>query len=249
MQPLILVVPCYNEASRLPQRRFVEALERYGWLRLLFVDDGSTDATASTLRAVQQPQPDRVRILTLERNRGKAAAVRAGLLAAREAKAPFVGYWDADLSAPLDELSGMRELLHEEPAIEAVFGSRVRLLGRQIERSTLRHYLGRVFATAASLSLRLPVYDTQCGAKLLRNSDLLGQVLDRPFDTRWIFDVELLARYVAALGRDAMPQHIVEYPLTQWHAAAGSRLRAAHFVQAAWDLAHIRRQLRRGGGR
>ena len=56
----------------------------------------------------------------------------------------------------------------------------------------LGKYAGRIFATTVSVSLGLPIYDTQCGAKVFRQTPLLGRVLADPFESRWIFDVELL---------------------------------------------------------
>jgi dolichyl-phosphate beta-glucosyltransferase len=131
-------------------------------------------------------------------------------------------------------------------------GSRVALLGRDIRRSTLRHFMGRVFATAASVVLRLPVYDTQCGAKLFRNSPNLVALLESPFRSRWVFDVEILARIVAASRSPGSPpahQLIYEYPLDEWQDVHGTRLRPFDFLIAAIDLAEIYWRFRRSGAK
>ena len=132
-------------------------------------------------------------MLHLARNSGKGEAVRQGLLSALASDTELVGYWDADLSTPLDELPRFMKLLEERPTLHMVLGARVALLGRIIERYHIRHFTGRVFATAASIVLGLPVYDTQCGAKLFRASSELSAVLSSPFSNPWSFDVELLA--------------------------------------------------------
>ena len=68
------------------------------------------------------------------------------------------------------------------------------MMGTDIRRSAVRHYTGRLFATAGSLVLGVPVYDTQCGAKAFRVTDALRAALAEPFVSRWAFDVEVLGR-------------------------------------------------------
>ena len=111
------------------------------------------------------------------------------------------GIFDADLATPLRAVDDFLAVLRDRPAVEFVLGSRVMLLGRDIKRKATRHYLGRVFATAVSHALDLPVYDTQCGAKILRVNAATATLFDTPFRSAWIFDVELIARYLAAAGR------------------------------------------------
>ena len=133
-------------------------------------------------------------MLTLAQNSGKGEAVRQGVnhVAAMQRFA-FVGYWDADLATPLSELAPMLDALARAPRCQLILGSRWRRLGSDIQRSAIRHALGRVFATAASFTLDLPVYDSQCGAKVCRAASV-GVLFGEPFTTRWLFDVELLAR-------------------------------------------------------
>jgi glycosyltransferase involved in cell wall biosynthesis len=236
-----VVVPCYNEARRLPADRFVEHATRHAGRTFLFVDDGSTDATGQLLARTAARAPERLRFLTLERNRGKAEAVRRGVLLALEEGPRAVGYLDADLSTPLDALDDLEAILAEDPEVDLVLGARVKLLGREIERSAVRHYLGRVFATAVSVTLALPVYDTQCGAKLFRVGPGTRGLFRDPFLARWIFDVELLARMGTEPG-DHLPldRRIYEVPLKVWRHAAGSKIGPLDFLRAAIDLARIR---------
>jgi len=173
----IVVVPCYNEEKRLDAAAFI-AFARAGRAHLLFVDDGSTDGTSGLLRHVQEAARDRVDVLSLGANLGKAEAVRRGLSRALDAGATIVAYCDADLSAPLDEVARLVDLV-AGGAADVALGSRVALLGAHIDRRPLRHYLGRVFATAVSLVLSTVVYDTRCGAKCFRAlTAMTGALLD-----------------------------------------------------------------------
>src|SRR5262249_50383179 len=192
MLGLIVVVPCFNEGRRLRADGFRPLLADPG-TRVLLVDDGSTDDTRQVLTAIcAELGPNALR-LELPRNQGKAEAVRQGLLAGLRLGAPVVGFLDADLATPAEEMIRLVETLRSS-RVQAAFAARAPLLGTRMERHAFRHYLGRVFATAASMILDLRVYDTQCGAKAFRSSDLLAGVLAEPFHARWAFDVELIGR-------------------------------------------------------
>jgi dolichyl-phosphate beta-glucosyltransferase len=244
----IVVVPCYNEARRLDLPAYGAFLNRCAGAAVLFVDDGSIDKTAALLEQFAEQHAGRVSVRRLARNFGKAEAVRQGMLAAAEQGPKFIGYWDADLATPLSAVNQFRELLIRRPDLSLVVGSRVAMLGRQIKRSWRRHLAGRAFATAASLALGLVVYDTQCGAKLFRAEPAMTLLFKRRFRSRWIFDVEILARLVAAAGRQQAEQMIYECPLDRWTDVRGSRLKPSDFLRAAADLAGIYWTELRGAG-
>jgi dolichyl-phosphate beta-glucosyltransferase len=222
-----VVVPCYNEERRLDRAAFRAFLGSSSGPGLLFVDDGSTDATGRVLASIAAVNPARARVLALAGNRGKAEAVRLGMQAAFSEGARVVGYWDADLATPLAEIERFLEMLVERADADVVMGSRVRMLGRQIDRYGFRHAVGRLYATLASFVLALPVYDTQCGAKLFRASPALRQALDLPFHSRWAFDVELLQRLQLLWG-DRGFARIVETPLRQWRDVGDSKVSLLH---------------------
>ena len=237
-----IVVPCFNEERRLQIDAFRAFLAQDHPVRLLFVNDGSTDRTLAVLKDLQAAHPRHVDVLDKQPNGGKAEAVRAGMLhAIAHTPTGICGFWDADLATPLDAILEMKSILDHRPQLEMVFGARVRLLGRSIKRKPVRHYLGRIFATVVSTLLRVPIYDTQCGAKLFRITPDLQRVLTQPFHSRWIFDVELLARFLDLHAHDPAyaPAAIYEFPLLVWHDVAGSRLRPGDFLKSIMELNHI----------
>lgn len=239
----VLVVPCYNEAARFDRAAFEAFLTRSTGVSLVLVDDGSQDDTAKLLEQLRAAHPRRVTVLGLGENVGKAEAVRRGVKLSLRRSPAMVGYWDADLATPLDTALDFRDVLSERPELVLVMGSRVALLGRQIRRKWTRHIVGRAFATAASLTLNLVVYDTQCGAKLFRVTEATAAIFEQPFRTRWIFDVEILARMiagVAAAGERAVEEVVYEFPLLKWEDVVGSRLKWRDFLVAGMDLVGIR---------
>jgi glycosyltransferase involved in cell wall biosynthesis len=237
-----IIIPCYNEEKRLDVASFRGFKSSSHTITFLFVNDGSTDQTLQLLQALNASDPTKFAVLNFAQNRGKAEAVRQGLLAAIGSHPDYVGFWDADLATPLDAIAEFIELAESRPELEMIIGSRVKLLGRHIERRPSRHYLGRFFATAASAVLGLAVYDTQCGAKLFRASSAIS-FFQQPFCSRWIFDVEIIARLIQARrGKEIrQPEQVIyEVPLLDWKDIPGSKLRYSDFGRAAWELFRIR---------
>jgi len=245
MRDTAVIIPCYNESERLDINAFLEYADSDVRVFFLFVNDGSTDHTQDVLEGLHRLDPVAFRLLRFERNSGKAEAVRRGILQALESDPVFVGYWDADLATPLEVIQEFRDLLENQPSLEIVLGSRVRLLGRDVRRSAFRHYLGRAFASLSSFVLALQVYDTQCGAKLVRASSTTRLLFHEPFCSSWIFDVEILARLIRARHRSRQPQAervLFEFPLHKWHDVAGSKLKASDYLRAPLELLAIYRR-------
>jgi len=241
----VIVVPCYNEGRRLDRASFLAFRDSSHIIKFLFVNDGSTDNTLQLLESLRMSNSDRFSVLSLPQNQGKAEAVRQGIVTALDSKADYVGFWDADLATPIDTITQFVDLAERRPDLSMIFGARVKLLGREIQRKSSRHYLGRMFATAASAALGLAVYDTQCGAKLFRVSPVIRDLFRQPFQSRWIFDVEILARLIEITRGKEVPQAdrvVYEFPLTEWRDIAGSKVRLYDFIKAAWELCRIRRK-------
>jgi len=239
---VIIVVPCYNEEKRLDSASFQAFRNPSHTIKFLFVNDGSTDNTLQLLESLRMSNSDRFSVLSRWQNQGKAEAGRQGIMSALDSKPDYVGFWDADLATPLDTIPQFVDFAENRPDLSMVFGARVKLLGREIQRKSSRHYLGRVFATAASAALGLAVYDTQCGAKLFRVSPLIRDLFQQRFQSRWIFDVEIIARIIQESRHKKMPQVgrvIYEFPLTEWRDIPGSKVGYRDFIRAALELYRI----------
>lgn len=239
MEQTVLVVPCFNEEARLPVAAFQRFAMRWPRIRFVMVDDGSRDRTSDLLASLAASRPRQFELLQLDENRGKAEAVRRGMVHALHTASGYVGFIDADLAAPLEEVPRMIDVLDRRREVRAVVGSRLHLAGHAIRRRPLRRLLGRCFAAVATTLLGLPLRDTQCGLKLFRADDGMRRLFVDPFRSRWIFDVELLARLIAHEGLEAAVEQVYELPLERWSEVAGSKLRSGDFVKAVGELAGI----------
>ena len=236
-EKIILVVPCFNEEERLNPQAFLDSLEQDSNLHWLFVDDGSKDRTPIIVQSMISQYPERIFLHTLSKNSGKGEAVRQGLIKAIDLEASLTGYFDADLATPMSEVFRLLKIFKKQDQ-KVLFGARVFLLGRNIDRKRWRYWLGRCFALVASQMLRLKVYDTQCGAKLISNFRELKPCLEKPFESSWLFDVELIQRLIR-IG-NLKVEDFFEEPLLAWTDVGGSKVKARAFVVALFDLVKIK---------
>jgi dolichyl-phosphate beta-glucosyltransferase len=219
---LSIVIPAYNEQDRLP--RTLSLLESFfcgrtqGNLHLrevIVVDDGSADATSTVVKAWLGPLP--LRLIRFEKNRGKGAAAKAGMLAA---SGDCCLLYDADAATPVGEIPKLVEQMRQEGA-DVVIGSRVR--GRQqnlVSMQRHRRWIGSVYHWLCS-ALIPGIDDAACGAKLFTRA-AAHDLFSRQRIDRFAFDIEILS---LAMRRGYT---ISETPV-RWQAVPGSK------VSLAWD--------------
>ena len=216
LPPFSIVIPCFNEAARIGTTLGV-ALDyltaNAPESELIVVNDGSTDATAAIAREMFSRTKIAVRLLENFPNRGKGAAVRSGLLAARE---PIGLFSDADLSTPITETPKLIEPI-ANGEVDIAVGSRAldrNLIG--VHQPWRREQGGRVFNLLVRGATGLPFWDTQCGFKAFR-LDVCRPILEAAQVDGFAFDVELLMLAHRAGLR------IREIPV-RWNHAEGSKV-------------------------
>lgn len=234
-----LVIPCYNEAERLPVKKFVNFLLNHNDYDLVFVNDGSTDKTSSVLNKMKMQIPDRIEILSNIKNSGKGEAVRVGMTAAANKKLyNTIGYLDADLSIPLIEYKRLNKKFKNNLLL-FVFGSRVQRVGALMNKTMVRHIISRTFATVASSMLKIPVYDTQCGIKIFRAS-IVSELFKQSFVTSWIFDLEIFFRFKEITKNQSIHKIAEEIPLNECNHVNGSKISIVDYFKIPLQLLKIR---------
>lgn len=237
MKKTAIIIPCYNEGSRLKSDEFLDFLKNRLELNFIFVNDGSKDNTLDIINKIAEESPQ-CHAVDQDKNWGKAFAVFTGFNTALKKDYDYIGFWDADLATPLDMIPEFTDLL-DKGNFDAVFGCRIKRLGADIQRHISRHYSGRIMATLISKVLKLGVYDTQCGAKIFRVNETLKNAFSTPFKTKWVFDVELIAR-LQKISKGNFAEKIYEYPLAVWHDVDGSKIKFRDGFVALYDLLKIK---------
>jgi len=237
-----LVIPCFNEELRLVQSEVVKCIEALNCV-IVLVDDGSTDGTLRILNKLALQSPKNIEVLPLPANVGKGEAVRAGFNYAFEQGATQVLFCDADFAVGPHDLLRICNTLDENTECKAVIGSRIAMVGSNIQRSTFRHYSGRAFATLVSLILGQQIYDTQCGAKVFKADQDVKRVFSQPFLSRWAFDVEIIGRVLRSERSKNNQNLILEVPLRNWLEVPGSKLNLVAQLRTVFELIKIRSSL------
>jgi dolichyl-phosphate beta-glucosyltransferase len=233
---LSLVLPAYNEASRLPpylasihrhlQRRYGDRYE------VIVVDDGSDDGLDRVLEQTAAGWPQ-LRWIRHAQNQGKGAAVRTGMLAAR---GQLVLFADADGATPIEEESRLAAVCRA--GADLAVGSRlVAAAGARRSRNWLRGLAGRVFAMLARRLLGLSVRDTQCGFKMFRG-EVARHVFSLVRERGFLFDLEVLG-----LAR-RLGYTMVEVPIDWAEVPGGHFSPARQLPKLLADLWRILRRLR-----
>lgn len=236
---LSLVIPAYNEEARLPA--LLEILSSpadaavadagLDLLEILMVDDGSSDGTREMLREAESSNPKLTAVLGPEENRGKGAAIAAGV---HRAKGRYVLLADVDLSTPLDELPKLTAAL--SGGADVAIGSRG-IEGATVERGPAHRKLtGRVFSSTVRMLTGLEVRDTQNGFKLLPSEEARGLFADQ-ICPGFAFDVELLVRAeLAGLEIAEVPVLYIHDSRSRVHVATASVHMLREVVELVRDL-------------
>ena len=230
---MAIVVPCYNEAERFNAAAFEEFLNRYKDINFVFVNDGSKDDTLAELQVFSARFPRQTSVLDMPKNGGKAEAVRHGMLEMISHNKRYIGYWDADLATALSAIPEFGTLIRRDGQHTVVVGARLRLLCHDIQRDLSRRIFSRAFNLVARATLRLRIRDTQCGAKLFEVDEDLKAALVHPFETGWLFDIELLQRLIERKGNR---NFIYEHALFAWSEVAGSKVSLKKSLHAVFKL-------------
>ena len=236
---LCIVIPCYNEEKRLDTERMFNFLKLKKNVLLCYVNDGSSDGTIEVLQKIKTKFPNNVEAISTPTNVGKAEAVRTGILHCnKHFKHEKIAYLDADLATTLEECYEISELVKDETVF--AFGSRIEKIDNNIDRKIHRFYIGRIIAAFISKQLKLNVYDSQCGCKII-NSKLSERLFSEKFISKWLFDVEIFHRMIKIYGRDEIPKICKEIPLKSWIDYDESKVKMTYFFKLWLDLYKIKK--------
>ena len=235
----VFVVPCFNEEHRLNKEYFyslILELQRFDF-KLMFVNDGSSDATAEILDDLAVHGSS---VLHLKKNVGKAEALRQGFIATQKnhPDCRIYGYLDADAAFRIFDVMDLVNAIikkYSDKRVLMLSGARVALAGSDIRRSNFRHLIGRVIVTYLNLNGFNRMYDPQSGLKLIRVESPDQLSAEEKFKTRWFVDLEILHRL------KSFSVEVIELPVKSWTEVGGSKLKPAHVLSILYEILIIKR--------
>lgn len=234
------LVPCYNEFTRLDICSFTSAAQSNPDIDFYFLNDGSTDNTLIAFECMKQSHAN-IFYFDYTVNHGKAEVIRKSMMNLSDESYSHIGFLDADLATPISEYLRLLEVAKNQVELDIIIASRVKLKGKNIKRNATRHWFSRIVLTVIDSIFRLEIYDTQCGCKIFK-TEHLGLIFDRPFVTKWLFDIEILIRYTRVLS----DTNILEMPLQEWTEVKGSKIKFIDFFLVPWNIFQLYRIYGRG---
>ena len=232
-----LVVPVFNESSRWNAEYWRQI--QSGGVSLFFVNDGSSDNTSQILNEIEG-----VVVLNLPKNVGKAEAVRIGMLHAADPGYTFTWFGLIDADGAFDGLAVLSNINRSSHffvfGFMAILTSRVKLSGRQIERTALRHVIGRIIGSLLAYAYKPFPYDSQCGFKLYKCNEKFYNSLLYRSETRWFFELEHFSNYFSTTTEILK---VWEEPLNAWSEIPGSKIYSLGSFRILRELVNIYRKL------
>ncbi|MBU6142081.1 glycosyltransferase [Patescibacteria group bacterium] len=235
---LTLIFPVYNAAPFL--RDSLSVLGQ--WLRIhpeadcIFVNDGSTDESMAILEEAKKDFPQTFQIIDMGANKGKGAAVRAGM---RLATGDLIAFTDIDLPYGLPIFDAMRAVMDEDPNLSFLYGSRSHADSRFKGYGALRHVGRRFFSLAIRTMVITDTSDTQCGIKMFRK-DFADVVAHRSVIDRFAFDIELFV--IAKVNHF----HAMDFPVRLLRHRESSVRIVKDTITMLKDMRRIRERIRSG---
>ncbi|MFY9244083.1 MAG: response regulator [Polaribacter sp.] len=233
-----VVIPCYNEETRLLSKEFTDFIDKNSGYHLCFVNDGSKDKTLEVLNNLRKGREDFITVYDCEKNGGKAEAVRQGMLyMAKQEDLDYIGFLDADLSTDLTDFDDLVSTI-ENSNYKIVSGSRISRMGADITKESARKIISLSINFIIRKILKMDFKDTQCGAKIF-HKDVIEISFAKKFVTQWIFDVEIFRRITLHFGLEKAKEMLCEQPLKRWIHADGSKLSMKDSVKIIGQLGQI----------
>ncbi len=229
---LALFIPCYNETGRLKIIDFQNFIsENANFIDFYFVDDGSDDGTSSFLSSHFKSYKN-FNLISFKNNSGKGNVLRQGIFRIDLQKYTYLGFIDADLDIPLEQVLKLYESLEQSEYLMAISN---RQFSESFNFYRLRSYISVLMVGTANLLLNFDprIKDTQCGCKMFR-SEIVGPCFQPVFVSDWLFDIEVFLRFKKKYPNSR--NKIIEVPskLNKNNSKSALKILAMHKILFRW---------------